>query len=211
MCRCRWLRTVILLIVEPASQGSHSADRAWWWTGSSWVPALSRDGQWWFNGSTWIPVPPRKRLPRPNATEWGMAVAWLMLWVLGAVLCGVTVPLTNPGEALGPGLMRSALMLGIGSATLLPVCGFVLSRSRGWVYQGILVGYVWALLMMLYVVAMLAAPAAAGSDSDTAAGAGVVILGIPMLLVVGALVGIGAVANLIVGRLSAARTRSSAE
>lgn len=103
-------------------------------------------------------------------------------------------------------LQRAGLFLGLGVLALLSVCGFILGRARRWTYVWMLTGYVWALLLALYVVAMLAAPTNGGGDNDTAAGAGLVILGLPMLFIVGIFVGIGAGASLLCGR----RTGSSA-
>jgi hypothetical protein len=50
-----------------------------------------------------------------------MAVAWLMLWALAAVWCGVTLPLTNASDVLGGG--SCSQLSGTGSAALLAVCG----------------------------------------------------------------------------------------
>lgn len=35
----------------------HSPDRRYWWDGSQWLLAVSRDGQLWFDGTEWRPNP----------------------------------------------------------------------------------------------------------------------------------------------------------
>ena len=85
--------------------------------------------------------------------------------------------------------------------------GYVLANAGRWSYIGALVIYVWALLLAWYIGAMLSTPAADGSDNDTAAGAGLVILGVPALVVVVALVGLGAGVGALVRALARRRSR----
>jgi hypothetical protein len=186
--------------MAPPIPGRHSDDGAWWWSGTGWVFAWSDDRQWWFDGSTWIRVPPPKTFPAPRATEWGMATVWALLWVIALVWCGRATAETQSGDAMSVGLQRAGLALGLGSLALLPVSGYILGRARRWMYVWMLVAYVWMLLLVLYVVTMLAVPVAGGSDNDTAAGAGLVILGLPLLFIIGVLVGAGAGVGLLVGR-----------
>jgi hypothetical protein len=129
-----------------------------------------------------------------------MATVWTLLWVVAVFWCVDVVANTRSGDVVSVGLQRAGLVLGLGSLALLPACGYVLGRAQRWTYVWVLTGYVWVLLLALYVVTMLAAPPSGASDNDTAAGAGLVILGVPLLFVVGAIVGIGAGAGRLVGR-----------
>jgi hypothetical protein len=143
-----------------------------------------------------------------GSSQVGQLSAGMGLWVPGAVLCGVASAQSNRGDRLSPWLVRSGLGLAIGAVVLLVLCGYVLGRSRRWIYLATLVGCVWALLLALYIAAMLSVPVTGPSDNDNAAGAGLAILAVPVLFVVATLVGMGAGAGLLVGHLSGARTRS---
>ena len=95
--------------------------------------------------------------------------------------------------------VRLGLTLAIGSPLLLVACGWFLGRAGRWVFVGALTLYVWGLLMVGYVAAMLMMPVTPGmADDDTAAGAGVALLAVPALLVVAVLVGLGAGAGALV-------------
>jgi hypothetical protein len=91
---------------------------------------------------------------------------------------------------------------------LLLVCGSLLAQAGRWVYVASLTLYVWGLLLAWYIGAMLMTPAADGSDNDNAAGAGLVILGLPGLFVVAALVGLGAGVGAVVRAVVRRRRRA---
>ncbi|HEX3929963.1 MAG TPA: hypothetical protein VHW64_04625 [Nocardioides sp.] len=193
-----------------ANHGQHSGDGNWWWTGSQWLPARSQDGQWWFNGSSWIRANRAHTLPKPTALEWRLGIAWAVLWALALVWWGM-LDASRPeqGEALSSGLLRSGLALGVLVLAYLPASGYALARARRWPYVGALVLYISALLILLYVIAMLTAPTDGGTSNDTAASAGVVLLAIPTLLLVAVCVGLGAGASALVGVLSHWRSRAT--
>ena len=121
-----------------------------------------------------------------------MAGVWFLMWLLALVWAAGAIPASNAGSAPSEAVNRGGLMLLVGSVVLLPACGCVLAQSGRWAYLAALTLYVWVLLLAWYVGAMLMAPATDGSDNDTAAGAGLVILGVPGLIVIAALVGLGA-------------------
>jgi hypothetical protein len=129
-----------------------------------------------------------------------MAVVWTLLWVIAVVWCVDVVTNTRAHDVMSIGLQRAGLALSLASLALMTACGYLLGRARRWTYVCALTGYVWVLLLALYVVAMLAAPPPGASDNDTAAGAGLVILALPLFLVVSAFVGIGAGAGRLGGR-----------
>jgi hypothetical protein len=131
-----------------------------------------------------------------------MAAVWTLLWVIAVVWCVDVVTNTRSGDVMSAGLQRAGFALGLASMALLAVCGYLLGRARRWTYVYVLIGYVWVLLLALYVVAMLAGPTSSASDGDTVAGAGLVILALPLLLILSAVVGVGAVA----GRIGRRRT-----
>lgn len=137
-----------------------------------------------------------------------MVVAWFILWVVALVWCVAVVSQIEPGTVLSTGLIRSGLALGVGALVLLPVCGYLLARANRWSYVWTLIAYVWVLLLAFYIFAMLTAPTGDGTSGDTAAGAGLVILGVPLLLLVAAFVGFGVGTSALFGALSRRRTRS---
>lgn len=135
---------------------------------------------------------------RPSAVEYAIAGTWFIVWVLGVVWASRTVPLTDPNLITNADV-GVGLTLAIGSPLLLVACGWLLGRAGRWVFVGALTLYVWGLLMVGYVAAMLMMPVAPGvADDDTAAGAGVVLLAVPALLTVAVLVGLGAGAGALV-------------
>src|SRR5580765_3567075 len=125
-----------------------------------------------------------------------MAAVWLAVWVSGVAWSDKAM--SDVGRPLSEGLARSGLALAVAAAILLTVCGYLVCRPRRGIYLWALVAYVWVLLLALYVVAMVDT---ATAGSDDAAGAGLVILGIPMLIVVATLACLGAGARLLVRHL----------
>lgn len=178
--------------MDTQTLGHHSPDGLWWWSGSEWLPAWSADRQWWFNGTVWTHASRSRTALKPSAVEFVMAGAWFLIWVLALVWAAAAIPASNAGSAPSEAIKRGGLTLLVGSTVLLPACGYLLAHSGRWIYLAALTLYVWVLLLAWYIGAMLMAPAADGSDNDTAAGAGLVILGVPGLIVIAALVGLGA-------------------
>lgn len=131
-----------------------------------------------------------------------MAGAWFLIWVLSLAWVAAAVPAANKGVDLSEAVVLGGLTLLVGSVVLLPVCGYLLAHAGRWVSVAALTLYVWGLLLPLYIVSMVMTPAANGLDNDNAAGAGLVILGVPGLLGVAALVGIGASVGAVVRALA---------
>jgi hypothetical protein len=137
-----------------------------------------------------------------------MAGGWFLIWVLALVWAAAVVPAANAGTDTSEAILRGRLTLAVGSVVLLLVCGYLLAYAGRWVYVAALTLYVWGLLLAWYIGAMLMTPAADGSDNDNAAGAGLVILGVPGLFVVAALVGLGAGLGAVVRALARRRRRA---
>lgn len=178
--------------VDTQTSGRHSPDGSWWWSGAEWVPAWSGDRQWWFDGTVWTRTRRTRTFPKPSAVEYVIAGAWFLIWILALVWAAKAEPEANAGADPSSVVVSGGLVLGIGSVILLVVCGYLLAHAGRWVYMAGLTLYVWGLLLAWYVGAMLMTPATDGSDNDNAAGAGLVILGIPALFAVAVLVGLGA-------------------
>lgn len=175
--------------------GFHSQDRAWWWNGTNWYPALSPDRRWWFDGTNWVSAAqpgPSFKLQRRDLLLGGTWVAWLI-----AVLVFLASILPLPDRA-GPVVGWGAVFIGILSLAMMTLGGYdIARRKRDTVY--LLIGLVWALGMVAYVTAMLLAPQPGGVEDD-AAGAGLVLLSVPWLMIVSAFVGTGFGIGLVVRR-----------
>jgi hypothetical protein len=137
-----------------------------------------------------------------------MAGAWFLIWVLSLAWAAAALPAANRGAGLSEAVVRGGLTLLVGSVVLLPVCGSLLAHAGRWVYVTALTLYVWGLLLALYIGSMVMTPAANGLDNDNAAGAGLVILGVPGFFVVAALVGIGVGVGAVVRALAGRRRRA---
>jgi hypothetical protein len=137
-----------------------------------------------------------------------MAPAWGVLGVAATVWCGVASSQQNhSGHALSMVFLYSGLALAVVWLTLLVGCSYVLARSRRWVYLWVLTGGAWFLGIALYVVGMVTAPPTEPTDTnDIAAGVGILILGVPLLLVIGIIVAVGVGASTVVGHVSQRRT-----
>ena len=128
---------------------------------------------------------------------------WAVVAVPAATLSVLAVsqaddPSTTPGWPLW-----TLAALGVVLVILMPVAGFIAGRSpRAFPRIAVAAGVIWGSLMVGYALSMTAS---SGPASDDAAGAGLVILGIPTAFVVASLVGVGALARL---ALDAFRHRS---
>ncbi len=174
----------------PVSE-SHSADGAWWWSGDGWLPAWSLDRRLWFDGRSWRPTGP-DAVGRPTGVEIGIAVGIFATWVLSVAWSVAALPPTVAAADLSSALDLAGLGLLAAWFGGTVVSGLLLGFRGRWAYVGFLVAYVWTLVLAWYVSAMLMTPADSGSDNDTAAGAGLVILAVPTLLAVVVLTTTGA-------------------
>jgi hypothetical protein len=73
----------------------HSPDRRYWWDGSEWRLAVSRDGQLWFDGTSWVPNPLKPPgLPRlPTRWTRPLQAAVVAVTLLGFGSFVATLPL----------------------------------------------------------------------------------------------------------------------
>ena len=188
--------------IEPARR--HSPDGEWWWSGSEWLPAWSADRRWWFDGLRWTPT--RKQgLARAFRRQVAMLGGWLLVWLLSLAWSAYVLAVSPDGAPVIPLITGAALLIcWVGGSV---ASGFLLAFHAAWPSVVLMAGYVWVLSMAWYVASMLIGPDPAGTN-DIGAGAGVVILGIPMFLVIGTLVSVGAGLRA-VGR-SVSRRRSEA-
>lgn len=159
-----------------------SADGLWWFDGASWLPTISADGLWRWNGHAWVSTRRRPTLPRwakfCGASWLVLLGAWLAFLVIAA---GGTSDL--PDWAAAPTIVLAAIAV---LATL--GWGAVLGKLKAWrtLAKSAPVGA--AVLCFWYVVAMISSN---DPTADDAAGAGLVLLGVPALIVVVLLLGIG--------------------
>lgn len=172
--------------------GAHSADGEWWWGDGQWHRAWSDDRLWWFDGERWVQpgawAPPAKR-PVPKLVKWG-SMAWLALWLVSTVLLAVLVQTQSTVQGTAATVWAIVLViLGVIWVAGMVAWGFVLVSKGHSRYVGMAILCVTALLIGLYVFSMASS---SDQDSDIAAGAGVVIGAIPALLLVAALIGLGA-------------------
>lgn len=165
-----------------------SRDGRWWWNGQHWLPAYTPDQMWRFDGSHWRPANRSNRPPNwlvASGLVWlGLLVSWLFV---GTIFLAVASP-------SAPGTVPGIIILSLASIGLLatPTWGYLVGRRRAtkWLWPAAAIGS--ALQLAFYVTAMLAAPSTDGSEQDTAAGAGLVILAIPTALAILTLLWIGA-------------------
>lgn len=182
----------------------HSADKAWWWDGTQWVPAWTSDGRYWFDGRYWRHL--RRRLTR---AEWFVFAAWIGLWVLAVAwaiwavqAAGDAENVTMPTPMLITGLTLLALVV-VGIPT---TSGWLAARRR-WTRVLVFAAAVTCLLLAWYVAAMLVVPVPVGQPDiqDDAAGAGLVYLALPTAAAVLVLTGIGASIGVIADRVVGGR------
>ncbi|BBH18583.1 hypothetical protein Back2_28700 [Nocardioides baekrokdamisoli] len=188
------------------ADGQHSPDGIWWWTGEEWISAWSPDFRYWFDGSTWIPQSSARR----GQSAFLRRSDWVLggIWITGAILAtgfGMQAASHNDHPELEPtwalwswGGVAATLVL------MMPVMGYLTCRAPGRIARmALATALVWGSLLAAYVLAM-----ATSSDpnSDNAAGAGLVVLGIPAGLAAAALVGFGGLLRLAVDRLRARLT-----
>jgi drug/metabolite transporter (DMT)-like permease len=148
------------------------------------MPTISSDGRWRWTGIQWIGVHSRARTPRwviRDGLVWlALFVAWIP--VLSALL------LNNASSTLDIAIGGS-----LGSVALLAtlIYGGLLGRHRRWRDVGFATLAGTAALVVCYVVLMVSAPDP-NNTNDIGAGAGLAIFGLPTLLLVGMLLGLGA-------------------
>jgi len=158
------------------------------------MSTVSPDGRWRWTGAQWTPLPHVQgsgyRIPRPVIRD---GAIWLVLFGLWAPVVAVL--------ALNEVSVRVFLALGapLGAVAVLSTLlfGGRLGRRGHWRELGLAALAGTAELLFLYGVAMVVSPDP-NNTNDIAAGAGVVILSVPTLLVVASLLGLGG----LVGRWS---------
>lgn len=154
-----------------------------------WLPAWSPDRLWWFNGAFWVPVSRPAPLVRGRADAAVLAV-WPLIAVGATALSLYILQGTRPGHAQGELLALGIVV--VLAVIALPVSGYVAAAPPRAIGRYVcLVAYVWFLTMGVYCVAMLASAPPGGPDTDTAAGAGLVILGVPVALAIAILTALG--------------------
>ena len=159
-----------------------SADGLWWFDGTTWLPTISADGLWRWNGRSWVSTRRRPTLPR-----WVKfcGAGWLLL--LGAWLAFLTFAAGGtsdlPGWAAAPAIVLAAIAV---LATL--GWGAVLGKLKAWRVLAGSAPVGAAVFGFWYVVAMISSN---DPTADDAAGVGLVILGVPVLVLVALLLGIG--------------------
>ena len=176
----------------------HTPDGLYWWNGHTWVRAWSDDLRHWYDGTEWIP----RRFPRSPALLRRGDLVLAVIWILFALpLAGFSMqaahhnadPSNEPTWAIW-----TLASLGAAALLLIPVTGYVAGAAPRRVPRMLAAtGLIWAILMMLYSLAMLAS---SDPNGDIAAGAGLVLLAIPAAIAVSVLVGIGALIRMLVER-----------
>jgi hypothetical protein len=166
-------------------------------------PIVSSDGRWLWEGRTWVPhvsvdstlVAPTLRTVQPVTPAMIVGgVIWLLLlvaWAPALYIIADTGRFATMGWPVGLSLGSAAIIATVMFGGYLGSC----RRRVGEILMVSVIGS--AALLSLYVTAMLAQPDTAQSD-DTAAAAGLVIFGVPLLLIVSGLLGAGAVAGRVI-------------
>lgn len=187
---------------------------------ASWAhPIVSPDGQWVWTGSAWIAWPPvnaaraaghfRSRQPIGLRTL-VLGAVWLVLlvaWAPALYIVAVTGNLANKGW---PVVRLLALALAVVAVFATVGFGWHLSTRHRPLPEVLIAAAVGACaLISLYVIAWLAVPDSEQSN-DNAAGAGLVLLGPPVLLILIAILGAGTVAGRAVARRADSRRRRPA-
>ncbi|MFE0458741.1 hypothetical protein ACFW1A_05695 [Kitasatospora sp. NPDC058965] len=118
------------------------------------------------------------------------------------------------GSTLGNAeLIKLAWVAGAGLAGTI-LWGGLLGFRRAWSVAALSAPASTALLMCCYVLVMLLGPSSGGggasADNDNAAGAGVVFLGVPTLLLMAVLLAVGAGAGSLLGILLGRRSAPAA-
>ncbi|WP_415854025.1 hypothetical protein [Sinomonas sp. G460-2] len=180
-----------------------SGDLEWFWDGYRWVPAFSPDRRWRFDGHAWR-----------STNTWRRPSTWVLVgcpvWALALLVWGpiavVTLRDPNGDVTRDAGGILVAILIGLAIATAAVGFLFGATTQLRWVWFAAILG-TWAQLAG-YVVSMLMQPQPGGVEDD-AAGAGVVIFSMPVLLAVTGLLWAGAGAGWLV-RVARRRMRARA-
>lgn len=189
--------------VSVETVGRHSADGRWWWDGGRWTAAWSSDGRWWFDGAQWTPAQRPQRRASLTRSEWIVTAVWGVLWVAGVVWAAMAVPPAQVTDSPSTPILATGLLLaGVTVVGALVTSGWLGTRRR-WVQVLLFAAALTGALLAWYVAAMLAVPIPAGQPDtqDDAAGAGVVLLAVPTVLLVAVLCSVGAGVGALVSRL----------
>lgn len=173
-------------------RGQHSPDGAHWWTGAGWVTAWSPDRRWWFDGTKWVRPSRPRLLSRNDFVIPG-------IWGLGVVAAiALAIDLAHRRQSTSGPRGEFWALWAVGALALIgtPITGFVAGRRPRAVERLLLcAGYIWFGFAATYTAAMLAQPVLPTDTNDTAAGAGLAILGIPAGVAIAVLLGLGALAR----------------
>jgi hypothetical protein len=174
------------------------------WHDGRWVLATSPDGRWRYDGVRWRRrLGSRFDLRRANVVAFVLWCAGLLaVWIVGAVLLTLDGPDPQPSPAAG---WLLALLFVLAPIATVVYGGFLATR-RAWFDLRIapLVG--GAITVAGYWLAMVSSQS---PGSDDGAAVGVVILGVPMLIVIALLLAVGAGAVTLTRRVGRAPRPSS--
>jgi hypothetical protein len=163
-----------------------------WWEGERWIGAISPDGRWRFNGSRWVPHVPRSRPPLSGSLQvW--RVIWLLVWGAWFPISAVVLLVVDPSpNDMATAVWILAVPAGVGLTATLS-WGFALGLRRLWRQLGLSIVLGTAVLMAGYVLAFMISDASDPQPGgDDAAGAGLVILSVPVAITVAATLALGA-------------------
>jgi hypothetical protein len=183
----------------------HSFDGRWWWDGDAWRSAFSPDGKYWWDGTVWRLRTERKPFVWPR---WllGAEAAWLA--ALFAAPLFLLVLLANHRDGHLP---RSRRELAIGLAVVGVAAtlwlGYTLGRRSLWVHLPVAAILGTATFGMLYVAAMVGLSDPNDTTVDNAAGAGLVIFGVPLFLSLVVLLAVPAGLGRLIARRAQRRVR----
>lgn len=173
--------------LRPTAQvvaGWHSPDCRWWWDGWAWRSALTPNRRYWFTGSRWV----RWRNGRPS--RGGLSVrgaVWLTVCAAWLPIAALVLT-SRDGNPTRDSVVVAAIVAGVG-LLVLPAGGLVLARDREpWRFWVLWLAGTGANLVG-YLGAMLTVPDQPGQDD--AAGAGLVILSVPVAVTIAALIALG--------------------
>ena len=153
-----------------------SADGQWWWNGAEWLPTLSPDRQWRFNGHVWRHVTAWRSLP---PWVWVFSGVWAVAIAVWAPIVGVLLSSATESATENASLVFGAVLAGVVVSTMVLGVVLAVTSQLRWTWVAALVGT--GMQMMGYVAVTIATPQPGGVE-DIAAGLGVVIFALPVLI-----------------------------
>lgn len=158
----------------------HSFDGRWWWDGAAWRAAFSPDGKYWWDGTVWRLRIDRRRFTWPRWLVGAEAVWLAALFVAPACLL-VLLAAHRDGHLPRSRWELVVGLAGVGVAATLAL-GYILGTRRLWAHVPVAAMLGTALFAVLYVAAMVGLSDPNDTTVDNAAGAGLVIFGVPLFL-----------------------------